>query len=826
MTSWESIRQEIRAFRASIPPPCLGTMKDFVFDDKSNCIYFIGTDPLRNYRTSTLFSVALPPESERNSYLNNKLNPSSWSRKLKYIHQAPLVVLKAPTLGWRHMLTDLSLQDKSSENLSKEEIMVKERKRISIDGITWYLFEKSSGRLLFSYMDNFYVGGVGKNQKFQPNSLFRHQGHSPRMDPKIGGRNRDLVAYVKQRDIWVSTMSGQEIQLTFCGNSDDSGISCGTPEFVMQEEFDRFSGFYWAPSTAACTDSLERILYLQVSESNVENMCLSHGTETEEFRYPRTGTPNAMSDIQIAEFAHPNTTFEQDVSQKRLWGKASLNEMFPWMEYIIRLGWLPHGKSIWVQILDRRQCHTAVVKIPVSNFCTIYEYNSNPKYEKCVNHVEILYEEEIKTGWINHTVAYHFLETSNENTTEFIWSSERTGYRHLYYIKKDRRDIHWAIRPLTQGDWPVVDLPLSVDVRRKLVYFVAKLDTPLENHFYVASFKKDASPHHVIRLTPTGYFHNITMDSSCTRFVTFYSSISESPKCSIYYLTWEDRSVFPKSNLWARIKPLGSPNDGLPIGNFFSFTNRNANQIHGCYYKPDNYVEGRKYPTLLHVYGGPRGQVVTNDYKCPRFLRMFLATKLGFMVVMIDGRGSSERGLEFETQIRWRLGTVELDDQVDGLRYLLENPSSQVSSMIDANKIAISGWSYGGYLSLLALAHYPDIFQIAIAGAPVTDWMLYDTAYTERYMGMPEENPEGYRNASVLDHVEKFPDSEHRLLLAQGLIDENVHFTHVELLVNALTKSNKPHQLQLYPNERHGIRHPATNEHFETLMFYWLKNYL
>ncbi|KAK9693679.1 hypothetical protein K7432_013786 [Basidiobolus ranarum] len=469
----------------------------------------------------------------------------------------------------------------------------------------------------------------------------------------------------------------------------------------MQEEFDRFSGFFWAPSSmVASTDSFERILYLQVSESNVDQVCFSHGTKTEEFRYPRTGTLNAMSDVQIVEFAHPNEASEQDITHKRLWGKATLNEMFPWMEYIVRL--------------DRRQQHTAIVKIPLSNFTTVFEYNSSAKYEQCVRNVEILYEEEIKTGWINHTIAYHFLESSNENTTEFIWSSERTGFRHLYYIKKHRLDIHWTIRPLTHGEWPVVDLPISVDIHRKAVYFVGKRDTPLENHLYVASFRENASPHHVVLLTPTGYFHNITMNSSCTRFVTFYSNINESPKSSVYYLSWEDKSPFPKSNLWARIRPLGVTNDNLPVGNFFSFKNRNGNQIHGCYYKPDNYVEGRKYPTLLHVYGGPKGQVVTNDYKCPRFLRMFLATKMGFVVIMIDGRGSSERGLAFETQIRWRMGSVELDDQVDGLRHLIENFPGQTSSMIDTDKIAISGWSYGGYLSLLALAHHPDVFKIAM----------------------------------------------------------------------------------------------------------------
>src|SRR5581483_1650382 len=211
--------------------------------------------------------------------------------------------------------------------------------------------------------------------------------------------------------------------------------------------------------------------------------------------------------------------------------------------------------------------------------------------------------------------------------------------------------------------------------------------------------------------------------------------------------------------------------------------------------------------------------MVTNDYKYPRFLRLFLATRLGFTVVLIDGRGSSDRGVEFESFLKGRMGTVELEDQIAGLNYLESKKMG-----VDLERIAITGWSYGGYLSLMALAQYPRIFKLAIAGAPVTQWELYDTAYTERYMGLPSENQEGYRKGSVLTWAEKFPDryvelrknysfvvyqcfiyldlfSENRLLIAHGQIDENVHFKNSELLVSALVKQNKPHKLQPYPTE-------------------------
>ncbi|RUS16149.1 Alpha/Beta hydrolase protein, partial [Jimgerdemannia flammicorona] len=157
--------------------------------------------------------------------------------------------------------------------------------------------------------------------------------------------------------------------------------------------------------------------------------------------------------------------------------------------------------------------------------------------------------------------------------------------------------------------------------------------------------------------------------------------------------------------------------------------------------------------------------MVTNDYKFPRFLRLFLALRLGFAVALIDSRGSSDRGTAFEAHLRYRMGTVELKDQIEGLRHLAQarigavpNSQGDFVSVIDLERVAITGWSYGGYLSLMAIAQYPEVFKIAIAGAPVTQWELYDTAYTERYMGLPGVNAEGYKRGSVIDMAEKFPD--------------------------------------------------------------------
>ena len=170
---------------------------------------------------------------------------------------------------------------------------------------------------------------------------------------------------------------------------------------------------------------------------------------------------------------------------------------------------------------------------------------------------------------------------------------------------------------------------------------------------------------------------------------------------------------------------------------------------------------------------------------------------------------------------RYRMGTVELADQIQGLHYL-----DSTYGFIDRERVAVSGWSYGGYLSLMAIARHSTVFKLAICGAPVTAWELYDTGYTEKYMGLPAEQPAAYAAGSVLAYAAQFPSTENRVLLVHGLMDENVHFRHTEALVAELIKHQKPYQLQMYPNERHGIRQASANEHFETLMYHFLRNHL
>ncbi|KAG0314709.1 dipeptidylpeptidase, partial [Linnemannia gamsii] len=1003
------------------------------------------------------------------------------------------ILAAAPVLSWVPVLSDEWIKYSSSA-----------LGHSPTDRLSFYQFEPHVNRLMFPYGTVIYTGSIQEDGKFEPqaaqtahqssasspNRSYSNLVHnalaaginlvsvtgplasprtpcpnsnasnldkgaaassSTRADPKLGGSELDLVAFTRDQDIWVMTLGGVETQLTFCSrNKKKSDISCGISEFVMQEEFHRFSNYCWAPSTpsppsppprfptptanvqpasppqtvpsmpltqphpqhamqpyqhhdsfspspatsspnstfttpspsslspsilsrsfpvpavntSSSSRTTERILYLQVSEAMVDLVVIPRqGThpEFEEYRYPHAGTPNAVSDIQIVEFVprlHDDDIVPEPL-HKRLWGRVSVYKMFPWIEYIVRFGWLPGGDSVWVQILDRRQQNTAILAIPLDCFMSVAEQaESTEEAEKeLASRIRIIFEER-SDYWINVTDITQFLspedfvldeDMKRDEIIQFIVPSERTGFRHLYLATHSTRTGS-KIVPITSGSYQIVDKSITVDTQRQLVYFTAKRDSVLETHLYVASYAKGAHPGNIKRLTELGYSHQVTVDVVKDRFLTMYSSVDHSPACAVLYLRWSDcrhsRSPSPLSpmenigrkaewcmcgcqfpkisshafvlregivNLSAKkirqapvvssSTPLGharsrsesfvnppridtafgsfktgsmnsisgffashllsssllsspkliqpqsqpqqqdsgivlssSPGAGSrksslrfvpttqasssappssssaggvinashhPVAEFFTFMSSDNVQLHGCLYRPANYNVGQKYPTLVSIYGGPRSQMVTNEYKLPKFLRVFLATRLGYAVVMIDGRGSNDRGVEFEGRLRYRMGQIEIRDQVEGLQFLAKPENG---GLVDIDRVAISGWSYGGYLTLMALAQYPQIFKIAIAGAPVTQWELYNSAYTERYMGLVQENKEGYNKSNLLNWVDRFPDSENRLLIAHGLIDENVHFRNTELLVADLVRNNKPHQIQIYPTERHGLR--------------------
>ncbi|KFM80750.1 Dipeptidyl peptidase 9, partial [Stegodyphus mimosarum] len=580
-------------------------------------------------------------------------------------------------------------------------------------------------------------------------------------------------------------------------------------------------------------------MYEEVDECDVEILhlpCFGDEKELEVFRFPRAGTNNAKSSVKIVQFTVTPTNQIEVLSE--LHPSESLQTICPNAEYLVRAGWTPDGRHVWAQVLDRQQCHQQLVLLPLSSFVS-----SDPSLDFLTNHVEnnpvvqIIYEE-TSTVWINvHDILYFFTQDNSREIT-FLWASEETGYRHLYVITVElifggdcevtdtafnqEVDLSKRIKKklvLTSGDWEVSEVDVWVNEKKRLVYFIALKDTPLERHLYVVDIDNPQEP---IRLTTPGYSHNVAMNDDCTLFVSIQSNVSQTPFGQVYQIFYSVNYPFKVSlqALGYFLEPSAVPSN-YRQPELFHHRLQSGHLIYGMLFKPPNMKTGDKYPTVLTIYGGPEVQLVTNNFKGMRYLRQYLLATEGYVVIAIDCRGSRHRGVAFESHIKGRMGTVEIADQVEVLLWLSES-----TGFIDIGRIAVHGWSYGGYLSLMGLAQRPDIFKVAIAGAPVTTWMLYDTGYTERYMDTPAKNAAGYTTGSVLSYVHQFPDEENRLLIIHGLRDENVHFAHTSQLINALIKAGKPYQLQIYPTERHSLRHLDASEHYETTLLSFLQQHL
>eukprot|EP00126_Sphaerothecum_destruens_P007456 Sdes_comp19860_c0_seq1m12114 len=816
--SWKEIHSDVKRMKIQQQLAKNNIPSNFTFSQDGKFLYFLGVSDASNQQQLQMVSLDEPVRQE------GKVWNALWSRILK---TSPV-----------------------RNEISKEEELLNERMRVANLGITTYEFDAHLKTFLFPLSGVLWTATLDSNQPkhpIVPKPVGALQ-ESPRMDLKPSPSDFHLVCFVRKGDLWlINLRNSQEQRLTFTA---ENGIFSGVAEFIIQEEFDRYSGYWWQPVTCGAPHK-SRIAYIQVDEKCVEKFHIAENNlagNVDIQSYPRVSTVNCRVELKLAEF-DALTIFDKAESAI-LSLPLPLKTLFPWFEYIVRCGWTPDGGHVWLQLLSRDQQRLDLVAIPVGLFSDASSANNRcssganqpvPSCDLKALHAKYSVEtllSETTTVWINVHNILHFLP-SKSNHFLFLWASERTGFRHLYLMEKAPKDPPEKSRvvPLTKGDWQVEPQCIWVDSHRKLVYFMATKDSVLENHLYVTCLpsmapktqhrpsSKDSDPlFEIKRLTPLGYYHQITMSPDCSSFVSIHSNISSPQTTSVFSIkqrpTGTGSYALPENTKRQDICGSHPPLEYRPPV-LFSFPSRAGVDLHGCVFLPSNFDQNQQYPTVLFVYGGPSVQLVTNEYKAVKYMRLHLIASYGFVVVMIDSRGSARRGLHFEGHIRARLGQTEIEDQVEGIEYLI-----QKYGYIDPHRICIHGWSYGGYLSLLGIAQRPDIFKVSIAGAPVTCWQAYDTGYTERYMNTVEANPEGYEKGAVSYYIDNIPDEENRLFIIHGLIDENVHFNNVTLFIDALIKNCKPYQLQIYPSERHGIRKHLPSEHYETTILSILQNHL
>ena len=655
--------------------------------------------------------------------------------------------------GQRRILAGPPAASTDESALSREEELRRERARLRDLGVTSYEFAAKAERetLLIPGGGKLLVAIAGAEPVEIP-------GCDGALDPRLSP-DGTRVAFVRDNEVWVADVPGGNPRQLTAGASET--VTNGVAEFIAAEELDRDRGFWWSPDGT-------RIAFVQADSSHIPEYPIVHQgkdePEVERHRYPFAGKANALVRLGVVGVEGGPAHWMDIGSETDI--------------YIARVAWRPDN-VLTAQLLSRDQKDLWLIAFEADGPRGLVEEHGEP--------------------WINLSHDTRFLESG-----EILWSSERTGFRHL-----ELRDATGApIRQLTGGDWMVTRV-VDVDEHGRWVYFNATREGAVERHIYRVSL--DGGD--VEQLTTRAGVHGATLSADGTLMLRFDSSRAFAPRVTLV----EADSGAPVATLFtndgATAVELGlEPPELVTVPAADGQT-----PLHGAIYWPPSARAGEKLPLVVSVYGGPHAQRVIDDWVMTVDLRAQYLARQGFAVFVLDNRGSANRGLDFEAAIHLNMGDIEVRDQAAGVRWLVEQ------GRIDPERVGIYGWSYGGYMTLMALARAPEVFRAGVAGAPVTHWDGYDTGYTERYMGTPQSNPDGYRVSSVMAHVDGLGAP---LLIVHGMIDENVHFRHTARLMVAMAAAQKPYELLAYPEERHMPRDAKGLEYQERRVLEFLERAL
>jgi len=667
--------------------------------------------------------------------------------------------------GELRLLVDSATLIAGPEQVSAEELARRERLRqVGQRGIVSYQFSPDGSRLLFPLGGDLYLHtlATGETRRLTDTA-------AGETDPKFSTTGR-YVSFVRAQNLYVIDLETFEERAV---TADGGGLlSYGVAEFVAQEEMYRFTGYWWSPD-----DSL--IALTRVDEAPVEVAerfeIDADGFRVYEQRYPATGTANADVTLGVAKPGGGKPRwFDLDTTG-----------------YLARVDWFPDGKRLAVQWQSRDQQALDLLAVDVRR-----------------GSAEVLVSETSDT-WINLNDDLTFLE----DTPHFLWVSERDGHAHVYLYQNDGT----LVRQLSAGNWDVVDgararrAILHVDETAGVAYVTGTLSSPRERNVYALALDGDAQPR---RVTPTPGWHQVDFAPDGSFYVDSQNS-TESPPSVGLYRPDGTRFAWVEENALDDTHPYAPYLATRPTSRFGTLEAGDGQLLHYRMMTPPGFDPDASYPAVVYVYGGPHGQNVENKWQVG--VNEILARN-GYIVFTLDNRGTSYRGVAFDAPIHRRMGHVEVEDQMVGVDYL------RSLDYVDADRIGVWGWSYGGYMTLMCLLLEPEAFAVGVSGAPVTDWALYDTHYTERYLGTPQDNADGYLASSVFPYVENLAAP---LLLVHGMADDNVLYTHSTKLYKALQDAGKPFDIMAYPGSKHGLsRVPETGSHFYAQLLRYLDAHL
>ncbi|MFL5740991.1 MAG: S9 family peptidase [Flavisolibacter sp.] len=575
------------------------------------------------------------------------------------------------------------------------------------------------------------------------------------------------LAYVMDNNLYVYDFnSGKTTAVTTDGKWNN--IINGNCDWVYEEEFEFTRAFQWSPQG-------DYLAYYKFDESKVKEYEFTIFDDSYNkqysYKYPKAGEENSKVEIHIY-----NLTNGQDVKAKYLQGDI----------YIPRIKWTQQDDKLVVYWMNRHQndLKLLLTDAATGDLQTMYE-ESNKYYV------------EINDNW-------WFLKDAKN----FIFTSEMNGYNQLYLYSIDgKKKVQ-----ISKMKYDIASVE-GVDEKNRLVYYSLAYPTPMDRNLFVSDFDGKTTS----MLTSGPGWHRIEMNPQFTQYYDYYSTINTPQTVTLYDISKNKKGIVAfqnkKVNESAKLKSV-LDQYSLGTAEFIKVPNSKGDTLNGWMLKPANFDPSKKYPVLFCNYGGPGSQQVANRFGTVSMWHQLLAQN-GFIIVSVDNTGTGYRGEEFKKKTYLQLGKFEIEDQIDAAKYLGTLP------YVDKDRIGHWGWSFGGFMSSLAITKGSDVFKAAVAVAPVTSWRFYDNIYTERYMRTPKENQQGYDENAPLNFTDRIRG---RFLLIQGTADDNVHFQNSVELVKALVKSNIDFESAYYPNKNHGISGQADNTtfHLYSKMTNWL----
>ncbi|MFN8645446.1 MAG: S9 family peptidase [Gemmatimonadales bacterium] len=572
-----------------------------------------------------------------------------------------------------------------------------------------------------------------------------------------GGR----VAYVRENNLYVEHLAtGRVVQLTRDGSRT---IINGTFDWVYEEELDLRDGWRWSPDGRS-------IALWQLNADSVRNFTLINNTDSTyaqaiEIQYPKAGESNSAARVGVVPAAGGPTTWFRVPGDPR-------------NHYLARMEWAAGSDEVIIQQLNRLQ-NTDIVYL-------------GSRRDGSVRQVL----EERDSAWVDFPDETPWLDGGRS----FLWESERDGWRHVYRVARDDA----RLTPLTPGEYDVAG-QAAVDTSGGWLYYIASPGNPTQRYLYRTRLDGGGEAK---RLTPAdqagSHSYNIAPDARVA-FHT-WSRFGAPPVTELVTLPEHRplRTLVANAQLRERVAALRKG-----PAEFFQVDIGDGVRLNGWMMKPVDFDPARKYPVFFSNYGGPGSQTVLDSWGGTNYLWNLLLTQKGYIVASIDNRGTGMRGRAWRKIVYRQLGVIETQDQAAAARAMGR------WAFVDSTRMGVFGWSYGGFMSLNGLFQAPDVYRMAVAVAPVTHWKFYDNIYTERYNGLPQDNPAGYDKGSPLSYVDRMRG---RLLLVHGTGDDNVHYQNSENLLNRLVAANKTFDFMAYPNRNHGIFGGNTTLHLRTLI--------